>query len=522
MRSTGSRSPRKKNYTPPEDDKQLVFDLDPPRPVKQVWIIGNELPPVDCWGCCFSLADVEVIDAAGNNVASALHGAGVTVSSTEDTYPDNRETTENLWATAWDLGIKWVRVAAWTSPLMWSYVEREEKGKYHLDPVTDQAVTDLAENGVNVLLGLSYGNYLYDKPRQWQKEQTDILELPMPPLEGGARQAFLRWTRFMVNHFKDRVQYYYIWNEPYQSPPYGWGDSKKFADFVKDVARVIRDEYPEAKISWPTALTYGEFLEGCLAEGIAPLFDMVHTDLSPQGLKAKQLWRDAGFKGDHFITYEWSSLATYPTPTEAVPYASPGAVVSEIEKAKRVARSATHQAGHQIIMSISEWFNTYHPIWDVGIFRNTFSADPVSPTQPQPAYYVLRNMSTILAECEPAKFEYQILGTDKPAQVVPFEREGGNRLMALWFESGAPKKYSDLTTETSFVLSIAHQTAATVDQPEDVVIDLRLLSQRASKVVAIDSLNGVHQELRTDSSGGDLLITGLLAKDYPLYIELEP
>jgi hypothetical protein len=509
------------DYDPPEDEKRLVFEFDPPLFAKQLWIVGNEVPLVDCWGYCFSLADVEVIDTHGRNIASAAYGTGVTVSSTEYGYDDDRVTTSDLWATAWDLGLKWVRVSAWTSSLMWSYVERARKGEYYIDPVTDQAVTDLSENGVNVILGLAYGNYLYDRPREWEKEQTDILELPMPPFEGESREAFLRWTRFMANHFKDRVQFYYIWNEPYQAPPYGWGDSVKFSAFVRDLVRVIKEEYPDAKISWPTARTSGEFLEGCFKQGIAPLFDMVHADLSdPPGIK--QRWRDAGFAGDHWITYEWSSLATYPTPSKEAPYTAPDQVVSEIEKAKNVARSASHQASHRIIMSICEWFNTYHPIWDVGLFRNTFSADPVSPTQPQPAYYVLRNMATILAECEPSDFAYYIEGTTRSPQLVRFERQGGNKLLALWFVSDRPPKYRDVETGSGFVLSIGKEISEDVEQVQPEQVDLLFPDQRVKSVTAIDTLNGVQQALIFENTAAGAWVRGLQVHDYPLYLEFEP
>ena len=509
----------KQQYEYPDDQKRLVFDLAEPKLAKQVWIVGTDLRMVDCWGYSFSIADVEVNDTAGINQASAIHGTGVTVSSTEAGYDDNREITDDLWATSWDLGLKWVRVAAWTSPLMWSYVEREEKGKYTIDAKSDQAITDLAENGVNVIMGLSFGNYLYDKPRMWAKEQTDILELPDIPKEGEARQAFLNWTRFMVKHFKDRVNYYYIWNEPYAAPPYGWGDPKLFAGFIRDVVQVIREEQPEAKIAWPTALTKGEFLEGVLAEGVAPLFDMVHADMSdPAGIKAR--WNDAGYKGDRWITYEWSSLATYPTPSKEAPYTAPDAIVSELEKAKRVTRSATTQASQRIIMSICEWFNTYHPIWDVGLFRNTFSADPVSPTQPQPAYYALRNMATLLAETEPEEIALEAAPASANIQSARFRR-WGKPFVGLWIGAESKPKYADIKTSTGFVMVIGNEQGGTVGQFEPMACSVKLKGLKATSVMGYDSLNGLQQELKFTNAADGLEISGLLLMDYPMFLEID-
>ena len=62
-------------------------------------------------------------------------------------------------------------------------------------------------------------------------------------------EGFLNFTRFMVKHFKDRIRYYEIWNEP--NGHYAWPTGpnvKEFCDFAKKVAPVIKEVYPEAKV----------------------------------------------------------------------------------------------------------------------------------------------------------------------------------------------------------------------------------------------------------------------------------
>ena len=238
----------------------------------------------------------------------------------------------------------------------------------------------------------------------------------------------------------------------------------------------------------------------------------------PAGIKAR--WNDAGYKGDRWITYEWSSLATYPTPSKEAPYTAPDAIVSELEKAKRVTRSATTQASQRIIMSICEWFNTYHPIWDVGLFRNTFSADPVSPTQPQPAYYALRNMATLLAETEPEEIALEAAPASANIQSARFRR-WGKPFVGLWIGAESKPKYADIKTSTGFVMVIGNEQGGTVGQFEPMACSVKLKGLKATSVMGYDSLNGLQQELKFTNAADGLEISGLLLMDYPMFLEID-
>ena len=44
----------------------------------------------------------------------------------------------------------------------------------------------------------------------------------------------------------------------------------------------------------------------------------------------------------------------------------------------------------------------------------------------------------------------------------------------------------------------------------------------ATKITAYDSLNGLRQNLQFTQEGNDILIPGLLIKDYPVFIDVEP
>lgn len=54
--------------------------------------------------------------------------------------------------------------------------------------------------------------------------------------------------RFIVRHFKDRVQYFEIWNEPTIRDSVQWIEVEDYINLVRRAVPVIREEYPEAKI----------------------------------------------------------------------------------------------------------------------------------------------------------------------------------------------------------------------------------------------------------------------------------
>ena len=57
-----------------------------------------------------------------------------------------------------------------------------------------------------------------------------------------------RFVRYMVHHYKDRVHYQEIWNEPVTDMPWGGIDVVTYSNLIRRVVPVIRQEYPEAKI----------------------------------------------------------------------------------------------------------------------------------------------------------------------------------------------------------------------------------------------------------------------------------
>src|SRR6266480_3257215 len=97
-----------------------------------------------------------------------------------------------------------------------------------------RAIDDLVSNGVRIMLVL---DVWYPESRTvYYKTEEDI-------------QLYLSWVRFMVRHFKGRIQYYEILNEPdlsFEAPSGMPVDA--YVNLVKRTVPVIREEDPQAKI----------------------------------------------------------------------------------------------------------------------------------------------------------------------------------------------------------------------------------------------------------------------------------
>lgn len=154
----------------------------------------------------------------------------------------------------------------------WQKTEQEE-GVYQFQWL-DNIVNQLLENGIEPFLCLCYGNKLYcDHPEEFPNiERGGVGHFPIHTQR--ERAGWLRYVEHTVHHFKDRVCYFEIWNEPDVSAFLVTHDvwCETYEEFVKMTVPVIRAHAPEAKILFCTAgLDNGEAL---LRRGIAEYVDI--------------------------------------------------------------------------------------------------------------------------------------------------------------------------------------------------------------------------------------------------------
>jgi hypothetical protein len=495
-----------------------------PRRAKQIWILGTQLRRVENWLYAFSIASVSVFDPAGSDVALVTRGTGVTVSSTQHSLGQTRDEHRWLWPLAANAGVKWMRIGYHDDPVNWHWVERE-KGRLAVDPVADAAIDYLVEHGIDLVLALGFGNRLYSNPepaRRLPQLWEWYYENPRPPVTPAALKAWARYVRFMARSYRGRVKVFEIWNE-WNIGVY-WGaqpDLEQYLAIARVTIPILRRECPEAKIMlgsyagyFPGMSTWspeelarqeGESLLLGAIRALATQVDLIgwhpfyQTDPDlPQvrsytaDVRAFQDWcRALGFRGEYCAS-EWSYGASYPEPTPLNWWGD--YVCSEMAKAKYVARlTVQHTALGCGSFFCETWGNSYYAM-DLTLMRRTFTADPISPQQPQAAYYVMRNLATALEDLQPARFDFRVEGGPQGLERFALERPG-ERVVALW----QPGRAADLCAGA----------------PVDLVVEGGF-----RRAIGYDPLNGVEQALELESRAGTVCIRGLLVKDYPILIRL--
>ena len=498
------------------------------RPVKQVRLTATKMRLVGRSLYSVSLAEVSVLGADGTNWARADLGGTVAVSSTAYQAIPYPAQQRELWPVHWDLGLKWVRVGYHDDPINWHRVERE-KGRLEVDPVCDAAVTALKRNGVNVILCLNFGNRLYCgpdfPPLPFAPEWNACM--PQPPKTPEALTAWERYVVFMCEKFRDRVHTFEIWNE-WDSHEY-WGDWPKAEDFARLLERTIplvRKHAPGAKVMLGSAASYfrgfaakspdareklvSEDMRFVIWKRFAKDVDVVgfHPFYNPKNgvertytedLRAFQAWlRSVGFRGTASAS-EWCVNGRYPLVERKdkpdVWCDTHG--LSELMKAKAVARQMVRPAAFGMTSIFCEGYNAFYPATELSLLKASIHQDPIAPIQPSASYYVLRNLSTMMDGLEPADFTVKLEGIGKPiVEAFPFA-DGNRRAVAVWYED--PDRVSDDYA----------QIPARLELPFAVKGDLW----------AYDPVNGVRQRLTAKVADGRTVVEGLLVGNGPLIVK---
>ncbi|MGH9431641.1 MAG: hypothetical protein ACRD3T_08870, partial [Terriglobia bacterium] len=220
--------------------------------------------------CCAMLGSVSTGIAADGNAgtepshvplkrSSQIHdGFGVNVPMPRLPYlPWNRW----WWTRMFDAGIQWARIGQYensTDFTSWDWVE-QKRGVLAIPPHVDDYINSLVDNGVHVELQLLYGNPMYTsragrlpdsiipEPGTEHNPDRGIFSVYWPPKTPEQIAAFVRYAKFMVNHFRGRIQYYEIWNEP---EPF-WNpheNATEYGHFAKAVAAAIHQTDAQAKV----------------------------------------------------------------------------------------------------------------------------------------------------------------------------------------------------------------------------------------------------------------------------------
>jgi hypothetical protein len=383
----------------------------------------------------------------------------------------------------WNAGLKWMRVII--DPMgEWQYTDWNSD-EYAIDPDAERVIDGLVTRGIKVMLVLDV----------WLTEDRIINYKTEEELA-----IYSDWVRFVVRHFKGRVDYYEILNEPNLDlkSPSGM-PVPAYVNLVERVVPVIREEDPDAKIvvgAVPDTRFHDarNWIWDLLDSGIMPIVDGLswhgmygaapsedrRGDRQLRHPQVKNYWEDYpeyieeiknvaafnGFQGE-FMTEEmlWR--------TPDMPHETEPDRFTDISAAKYYARSIIIHLGHDVAPGL---------------------ALPPDDDMPH-AYAIIRSLSTIMAGTRPADMTINIESNADNIKYYGFTLNDGDRLLAIWVDNPA------------------------VDSDPGANVTLTIDGVSVNNVVGMDILNGLEQELIIEIENDSLKIPNVIVKDYPLVIK---
>ena len=350
-------------------------------------------------------------DLADNRIGINYAGAGM--------WPDLAG-LDNTLDNVTGLGMKRVDTQLYEiePPIDWSVPE------LNFPPEFDRFVDDLVENGV----AMNYMLLFWDKAGHALGE-----ELPTPRFKTEPEiEDFIEYARLVVRHFKGRIQYYTIWNEPDAcgGPINNCIEPLDYQNLAEQMIPVIREEDPQAKVvSGPNVLFFAQDqLFTLLSSDVVQLFDVISWhplyDAAPNIAFQADYYYDypsiireikdtasaSGFQGEY-----WGSEMTWNS-KETCPGCEFEIQDTDVQVAKYYARGIVIQLG-----------------LDVGVGLAGSGTNPSSPA----SYPTVRNMATVMAGTRPDSISVEIESAAANITSYGFTLPNGDRLFTLWNDDAA-------------------------------------------------------------------------------------
>jgi hypothetical protein len=374
--------------------------------------------------------------------------------------------SERWWTRMFDAGIKYVRIGQYedtSDQVGWDWVE-QKKGQFSLGSEIDDYVDSLVDNGTTIEFQVLYGNPIYTSQAGILPSSTvptvssirngdrGLYSIFWPPTTPEQVAAFLRYTKFLVNHFRGRVGYYSLWNEedisywnPYPNPQdYG----HLLAAFIK----TVHETDPDARIvSGGLAERSPDFarkvLDACQCADNLDVFAYhiypggfssntppEQMDSEAQGNRTTVALRDAvraypGVRRDlQFWNDEYNSVTGYTSDMD------------ESIQAKYVSRAIIYNWAEHIPTFVWELINDTNTGEgnDFGIINGKMLRP--SDFQPKPVYCALERTNALFGDTvRDRNIEIKILDTkpleaadDAPFFSYGFKSRTGKSIVAYW------------------------------------------------------------------------------------------
>ena len=368
------------------------------------------------------------------------------------------------WTRMFDAGFKWIRIGQYENSsdrTSWDWIE-QKRGVYAASPELEDYVDSLVDNGMNIQVQLMYGNAMYTspggklpdasvpEPGSFHNDDRSLYSVFWPPNTPEQIAAFDRYAAWMVNHFRDRIHYWALWNEQdigYWNP---WGNAEKYGRLLASFVPTVHQADPQAKVIYggqadPSREFTQRALDTCKCAAGIDVY-AYHTypgygqnvnpeamDYGAYGNESPQALRELvnhypGIKADlPFFDDEFNSIPSWTGSDESVQskYLPRGLVYNLVTGVKTFVWLLT--AGTD--------GNEYD---DFGIIHGLTNHD--TDFTPRPVFYALQNTNALFAD---TKFDSSIevtspdLPTLRRQTGFPFMRYGfrsknGKAIVAYW------------------------------------------------------------------------------------------
>ena len=166
------------------------------------------------------------------------------------------------WTRMFDAGVNWIRIGQYENSsdyTSWDWVERK-RGVFAVEPALEDYVDSLVENHVGVQVQLLYGNPMYTSPSgikpdqitpepgSFHNDDRSLYSVFWPPKTPEQIDAFSRYVKFMVHHFRGRIRYWALWNEQDIGYWNSWGNPEEYGRLLKAFVPAVHETDPEAEV----------------------------------------------------------------------------------------------------------------------------------------------------------------------------------------------------------------------------------------------------------------------------------
>jgi hypothetical protein len=452
-----------------------------------------------------------------------------------------------------DAGIKYVRIGQYedtSDQVGWDWVE-QKKGQFRLGSKIDDYVNSLVENGTTIEFQVLYGNPIYTSQAGILPSTTvptissirngdrGLYSIFWPPTKPEQVAAFLRYTKFLVNHFRGRVRYYSLWNEedinywnPYPNPQdYG----HLLAAFIK----TVHDTDPDAKIvSGGLAERSPDFarkvLDACECAGD---LDVFAYHIYPGGFSSntppEQM--DSEAQGNHTTVALRDAVRAYPGVRKDLQfwndeYNSVTGYIPEMDEsiqAKYVSRAIIYNWAEHTPTFVWELINDTNTGEgnDFGIINGKMLRP--SDFQPKPVYYAIERTNALFGDTvRDPDIELKPKGAadDAPFFAYGFKSRTGKSIVAYWRAArilpghGSPSISMEVSLRNS---GIVHPVLIDLDSDTVSPITWESESEHVLRVPVRDSLMAIADAAYFDWAVLPEIPGGLTAKQSGAIVDLK-